>query len=134
MVVSAPREIRRRSKSQSGEASEGGLDLIWGSGEEVFLSARTLRLNCPCAECLAKQGSTAHDKPLTPGRSLLRVVSATVEQETEIILVWPIGNYAIGIRWGDNHDSGIYSFELLRKLSNEQNRNWGEEEHGSKRP
>jgi DUF971 family protein len=27
-----------------------------------------------------------------------------------------VGNYAIGIRWSDGHETGIYSFERLRQL------------------
>jgi DUF971 family protein len=27
-----------------------------------------------------------------------------------------IGNYALGLGWGDSHDSGIYSFRYLRAL------------------
>ena len=28
----------------------------------------------------------------------------------------PVGNYAMCIVWGDGHDSGIFSFESLRKM------------------
>jgi DUF971 family protein len=28
----------------------------------------------------------------------------------------PVGNYAIQIVWSDGHSTGIYSFDLLRKI------------------
>ncbi len=28
----------------------------------------------------------------------------------------PVGNYAIQISWSDGHNSGIYSFRLLKEL------------------
>src|SRR5262249_61714078 len=30
--------------------------------------------------------------------------------------VEPVGNYAIAPRWEDGHDTGLYSFRLLRQL------------------
>lgn len=33
--------------------------------------------------------------------------------------MFKVGNYAIGFRWGDGHDTGIYTFEYLRRLSPE---------------
>jgi len=28
----------------------------------------------------------------------------------------PVGNYALRFTWGDGHNTGIYSFDLLRSL------------------
>jgi ATP-binding protein involved in chromosome partitioning len=28
----------------------------------------------------------------------------------------PVGNYALGLTWGDAHESGIYTFEFLHQL------------------
>ncbi|HEY1266366.1 MAG TPA: gamma-butyrobetaine hydroxylase-like domain-containing protein [Candidatus Binatia bacterium] len=28
----------------------------------------------------------------------------------------PVGNYAIMFRWGDGHETGIYTFQYLRSL------------------
>ena len=62
-----------------------------------------------------------HAKPLGGrGLSALRVLSATVEEEVDICAVWPIGNYALGLRWGDGHDSGIFSYDLLRQLASHE--------------
>jgi DUF971 family protein len=31
-----------------------------------------------------------------------------------------VGRYALSIQWSDGHDMGIYTFDYLRKLCNEQ--------------
>lgn len=31
--------------------------------------------------------------------------------------IFPIGTYAVGFRWGDGHDAGIYTFEYLREIA-----------------
>jgi DUF971 family protein len=37
-------------------------------------------------------------------------------EELKIDRIWAVGNYALGVAWGDGHNSGIYRFELLRDL------------------
>ena len=39
-----------------------------------------------------------------------------VPQDVEALELQPVGNYAVGIRWSDGHDTGIYAFERLRHL------------------
>jgi DUF971 family protein len=34
----------------------------------------------------------------------------------EIMSIQPVGNYALGLKWGDAHESGIYAFSFLRRL------------------
>jgi len=33
-----------------------------------------------------------------------------------IINIVKVGHYAIRISWGDNHSTGIYSYEMLKKI------------------
>ena len=114
---SVPLEIHRRS---SLTARGEGLEIHWSSGDNVFLDSALLRTECPCAECAEKRGELQHDKPLavqkTKARTGLNVIKASLDEETDLKQVWPVGNYAIGIRWGDKHDSGIYSYQQLREL------------------
>ena len=103
------------SKIQRAEGR--GLSVCWSTGEVTFLSSKILRTNCPCASCEEKRGNISHQKPLSSKKdSLLRIVQASEEQETDLVEVWSIGNYAIGMRWGDQHNTGIYSFQFLREL------------------
>ncbi len=118
---SVPVDIKRkRAESASPELSPGiGLEILWSSGEQVFFDSNLLRGNCPCAECLEKRRATTPETTAAETKKAvgLRVISATAAQATNLTAVWAIGNYAIGIRWGDRHAAGIYSYTLLRELA-----------------
>lgn len=63
-----------------------------------------LRGFCPCARCQGHGGGPAtYRAPAT---------SAATRVEN----VTPVGAYAMCIVWGDGHDTGIYSFSLLRAM------------------
>jgi len=88
---------------------------------EYRLSGAFMRRNCPCALCREERGDgAAHAKPLTaaPAKpASLKVIEHTLDESSRIEQVWSIGNYAIGIRFGDGHDDGIYSWPYLRTLA-----------------
>ncbi|MBI1870732.1 MAG: DUF971 domain-containing protein [Chlamydiae bacterium] len=77
----------------------GELGILWEDGHESIYRGETLRRICPCAMCShdLKRGMGIH-----PGRFT-------------IIGVRKIGGYAIALTWADGHDTGIYSFDALRK-------------------
>ncbi len=120
-LTSIPVEVRRikdPAPANTQPAPPGrGLEITWSGGEKTIIDSETLRRNCPCATCMEKRGEASHAKPLAGKSSALRVLSATLEQETNLREVWPVGNYALGISWGDGHETGIYSYAHLRKLT-----------------
>ena len=106
-----PTEIRRMGSE--------GIAICWQDGLRSSLSSLTLRQHCPSAISQAKRGDTSHEKPLHGKRKsgLLKVVESSKEEELQLLKVWPVGNYAIGLEWADGHNTGIYTFQLLRELS-----------------
>jgi DUF971 family protein len=44
------------------------------------------------------------------------VLQHTIEEELDLQEIWGVGQYALGMRWGDGHDSGIYPYSLLFEL------------------
>jgi len=40
-------------------------------------------------------------------------------QPLRIVGMQPLGNYAYNVAFSDGHDTGIYTFELLRELGEE---------------
>ncbi|MDC0357319.1 gamma-butyrobetaine hydroxylase-like domain-containing protein [Oligoflexia bacterium] len=111
-VVSHPKptEIKR--------LEDAGLRIKWSDGSEHELGSRKLRLACPCAGC---QGESA--RPLTeaapaPAKSLLNIIDSTVEEQTKLLEIQPVGNYAIRLKWGDGHNTGFYRYSLLWDLAN----------------
>ena len=107
-----PLEIKR----DGGE----GLIVTWSDQTVSRLSSKLLRANCPSADAKAKRGDKSHEQPLSQkGAARLSVVSSSLEEELFLKKIWPVGNYAIAIEWADGHNTGIYSFNLLRTLAEE---------------
>jgi DUF971 family protein len=83
--------------------------LRWSDGRESVLPLEKLRDGCPCAGC---KGETVLFRTYippsvpsnTPGRYVLKAAEL-------------VGSYAIKFTWGDGHDLGIYTWEHLRSLS-----------------
>jgi DUF971 family protein len=117
MLEPIPIEVKRISTKSQDKGSIGtGIEINWSNGANNIFSSRTLRVYCPCAECREKRGDINHSKPISNKSSPLTILSATEDEETNLVSIWAIGNYALGILWGDNHDSGIFSYEYLRHL------------------
>lgn len=81
------------------------LSLKWDDGRETKASARLLRQNCPCAECVEEwSGRRTFDQEKIPA-------------ELKIIEIAPVGNYALTFTFGDLHRIGIFNWKHLRELS-----------------
>ncbi|WP_242340662.1 MULTISPECIES: DUF971 domain-containing protein [Anaeromyxobacter] len=84
---------------------DGGVRILWRGGPEVTLPNHLLRDFCPCAGCV-EEGT---------GRKLLD--PTTIPSDIRPLGLEAVGNYALRIRWSDGHDTGIYSWETLRRAS-----------------
>lgn len=84
------------------------LRIRWEDGEVSEYEPRFLRMRCPCAGCVDE---------LTGVRTLTEAdVPAAVYPEA----IHYVGRYALQFVWSDGHSTGIYPFELLRALSDEE--------------
>lgn len=83
------------------------LAIAWADGHESYLPLARLRKECPCATCRAE---IEKDRAAGP----LRILKAGISGPPAITRIVPVGAYALQIVWGDGHDSGIYTYELLR--------------------
>jgi len=81
------------------------LSILWADGLESLIDVRALRLACGCANCIDEWS----------GEALL--APENVPADVAPIGLEPVGRYAIQINWSDGHNTGIYPFERLRKLS-----------------
>lgn len=86
------------------------LELTYEGEEPVRLSFEFLRVMSPSAEV---QGHT-------PDQAVLQVGKRLVDIES----IEPIGNYAIAIKFSDGHDSGLYSWDYLEHLVQNQTELW----------
>ncbi len=78
------------------------LELSFEDGLNVRLPAEYLRVYSPSAEV---QGHG-------PGQEVLQLG----KEDVAIVDIEPIGHYAIKLRFDDNHDTGIYSWDYLYEL------------------
>ena len=80
----------------------GELAIVWMDDHESYFSGRELRLTCSCAHCVDEM----------TGEKMLQ--DRTVAVGVKPVEANPVGNYGLGIRFSDNHDTGIYTFKKLR--------------------
>ena len=76
----------------------------WGDGKATRLSYKDLRDACRCAGCVDElTGKKTLDKNSIPDDIGIKEAEA-------------VGHYGIRFAWTDGHDTGIYTWERLRKL------------------
>lgn len=86
----------------------GELAVQWNDGEESYFSLEHLRRACPCAAC--------GGEPDVLGNIVRPNVNYT-DASFELAGWELIGGYALQPRWRDGHNTGLYSFQYLRRLS-----------------
>ncbi len=88
---------------------ENRLLIDWSDGQRRIYTVRGLREACPCATCREKRS-----QPTDP--FALPVLKQVQTQPLTIAAMQPMGNYAYSIAFSDEHDTGIFAFDLLRQL------------------
>lgn len=86
------------------DRASGTLGIGWADGHRTVYDATTLRWMCPCAVCRGEAGMPGwldSNPTLTP-------------DQTRLVDVALVGQYALQPTWGDGHATGYYTFELLR--------------------
>lgn len=82
--------------------------ILWEDGAESFLPMEFLREHSPSA---ANQGETDIFGNLYGGKNPRKIPGVTV-------VAWHfVGGYAIRFDFSDGHNTGLYSFKLLRELA-----------------
>lgn len=93
---------------------EERLLIEWTDGTRRTYAYRELREACPCATCREKRSQPP------PPATALPILSPGEAQPLRLLDMRPVGNYAYSITFSDGHDTGIYTFELLRQLGREE--------------
>ena len=87
----------------------------WGDDFESYIPLKTLREKCPCANCEGEKDVFGN---------IYRVnIKANSKESFLLNGIQPVGYYALRPFWQDGHHSGIYSFEFLRTLCDNQKNN-----------
>jgi DUF971 family protein len=93
------------TQPQSIDRVPEGIRILWDDGMSFIYSAQFLRQRCPCAVCRETPG---HPPP-----------QSIPSQGITLKAAHPIGRYALQFVFSDGHDTGIYSYEYLRKIGPE---------------
>lgn len=100
-----PTEIRYVS-------AEKRLEVSFDDGRHFSLPAELLRVESPSAEV---QGHGPGQKQIVSGR-----------RHVGIMAIEPVGSYAVRLKFDDLHDTGIYSWDYLYKLGDQQESLWAD--------
>jgi DUF971 family protein len=98
-----PVEIKLHQKSRV-------LEISFDDGKSYRLSCEYLRVYSPSAEV------RGHG----PGQEIVQ----EGKKDVEIAAIEPIGNYAVKLVFSDGHDTGLYSWDYLYSLGENQPRLW----------
>jgi DUF971 family protein len=90
-----PVEIRPHTQSKH-------LEIEWADGHVSDLTYEYLRVECPCADC----------KGHTPDQAK----TITGKEDVDITDFQPVGHYAIQLTFDDGHNTGIFTWDYLRRL------------------
>lgn len=101
----APTEIRLSKDRRT-------LTVVFPGGDSYALPAEYLRVHSPSAEV---QGHSPDQRKTVAGK-----------KDVEIMRVEPVGRYAVRLGYSDMHDTGIYTWDYLRRLGAEMESRWAD--------
>lgn len=104
ILMQAPTDITLHRQSRV-------LEVTYPDGAHYQLPLEYLRVYSPSAEVRGHGGPMQ----LVAGKRHVGVES-----------VEPVGSYAILLHFDDGHDSGVYSWDMLRELGEQQDTNWAD--------
>ena len=87
------------------EESDSELTINWSDDAETTYTASGLRRSCPCAQCVNEW----------TGEKML--ADESVPDDIHFSHISVVGRYALNFHFSDGHETGIYSFAMLRRLS-----------------
>ena len=79
----------------------------WDDGQLTEYEWEGLRRACPCAYC-SGEGTFAGN---------VNADTKFSEQQTTLKEVYAVGRYGLTPEWADGHDTGIYTFKMLRRAA-----------------
>jgi len=82
------------------------LFIKWNNGIESSIKLSNLRKNCPCAVCISERDNNSS-----------KYIPIYSSEQLSVKDIRVVGSYAIGVVWADDHNTGIYDFNYLKKIS-----------------
>ena len=88
------------------DPEEGLLRIVWQDGHNSIYELAALRPHCPCAVCQGEMGR--------PGT--VHAGTTFTKEQCTLVDIHEVGRYALQPTWGDGHNTGFFTFELLRSI------------------
>lgn len=87
----------------------GELAIKWDDGSESFVSLEAMRRACPCASCAGEKDimGNVYKGPDTPLNA----------EAFRLVRYATVGGYGIQPVWADQHGTGIFDFNSLKRLA-----------------
>lgn len=85
----------------------GYLEIRWPTGIASHYPYKLLRGHCPCAECVDEN------------TGIRRLDIASISDQIRPMHLSFSGNYALKIHWNDGHQTGLYTWDHLERLSHD---------------
>src|SRR5271165_4029492 len=89
-----------------------GIEIDWKDGHHSSYGTEYLRDWCPCASCTGSHGTEPRQKSSAAPPSPFQMY----QPKPKMVNIDPVGSYAMRIKWSDGHDTGIYSWDHLRRI------------------
>lgn len=90
-----------------------GVEIDWKDGHQSAWTFAWLRNACPCATCHEEREKTG--RAIGVAKPKEQTLLVMYEPPVKPLEVSPVGKYALKFNWSDGHESGIYSWEYLRR-------------------
>lgn len=87
------------------QADPRTLGIEWTDQQTSFYDAVELRRRCPCASCIDEWSRAP------------RLKAEDVADTVRPLRIDSVGRYALSVKFSDGHSTGIYTFQMLRKLA-----------------
>jgi len=88
-----------------------GVAIEWRDGHQSRYTFPYLREQCPCATCRERR---SQGQEVT--ESNIKTPLPVYKEPARALAAEPVGNYAVRFAFSDNHTTGIYSFDYLRRI------------------
>ena len=79
--------------------------------QEIAIGLKKLRQSCPCANCKGEKDVFGN---------IYRGKKSLADNSFRLSRYEKVGLYGIRFFWEDHHHDGIYTYDLLRSLTNEE--------------
>jgi len=90
-----------------------GIKIDWRDRHHSEYPLAYLRDECPCASCTGAHGTEPQKSSYAaPAKEAFPMFKPTLR----MLNVEQVGAYAVRIDWSDGHNTGIYSFDYLRRI------------------